>query len=204
MTQRTFTMRQFLGFIGIVAVLTALLRLGWVNTSHRTYSVLVVVVPALLMYCCFTVSNHIRSFLAPDWKTSFIVKSILFIVLAVNMYVLWARFRILSYCFAFDERYPREFPYPDQLLEEYHHYLDVTNPVEPGFIKIHAEYPRLHRHLDVVAVLMIATTAAVAGLVIPNLSWHAIRSILTGLCWWCRGTKAHTQSSDADHIDAHQ
>jgi len=90
-------------------------------------------------------------------------------MIAAAGYASWARHRISSYSFVSDDSYPRAFPFPDNLLEAYHEYLDVMHPVGPNEMKIHGEYPRLQRHLDVLALLSIAIAAVATGVAIPQL-----------------------------------
>lgn len=174
-THRQYTMRNLLGFISVLAVLFVLLRLGWTNTSRRTYSVLVFVIPLLLAYCCYSSTAYVTSLFLCGRKTRVALLAILVLLVAATGYVLWARYRISSASFAFDPKYPRGLPFPDEFIEAYHIPLDLANPAPPGFFKLHAEYPRLQRHLDVLSLLCVAITASVAGGKIPTSAYRDLR-----------------------------
>jgi hypothetical protein len=177
MSNRQVTIRQLLGFTFLIAVLIGLLRLWWTNTSYRLYSMLIVVIPILLSYCCYTTGSVVSQLFPALGKARRILLPLDFLVATVTGYVLWARSRVANADFAFDPSYPRAFPFPDKLLEAYHDYLDVTHPAN-GFIKMHAEYPLLMWHVDILSLLCIAMTAIVVGIAIPKPSWQPLLSHL--------------------------
>jgi hypothetical protein len=177
-SDRHFTTRQLLGFVAVLAVLIGLLRLGWISTSGRMYSVLVVVIPILLVHCGYTIGSWIAVLFERVARMRPFFLPIALFLLAATGYVLWARYRTVSYQFVED---PRTLPFPDEFLYAYHDYLDVTHPA-PGLLKIHGEVPRLHDHLDRLALFGIALTAVIFGMAMPRSSWrrfaNAIRHLL--------------------------
>lgn len=58
--------------------------------------------------------------------------------------------------------WPRAWPYPDEWLLRWHDRLDAAHP-EPGAIKMHGEWPRLHFHLlGLVSASLILTVSGAA------------------------------------------
>jgi hypothetical protein len=63
-----------------------------------------------------------------------------------------------------DPLFPRSFPYPDAILEQYADWLDARNPARPGTIKIHGEYYTILEHLTLSILVSSALSSFFVGL----------------------------------------
>jgi hypothetical protein len=91
------------------------------------------------------------------------VSVVLAAVLAVTIYVAWAHYRVRYFSYyTFD----KDFPYPDPWIGALYRWFDVRNPVPPGSLKVHGEFPRVTWLLGT----LISILAAVAGLLL-GLLW---------------------------------
>ena len=68
-----------------------------------------------------------------------------------------------------DPRWPRPFPYPDQLLYALERKYDAVFPVEPGYIKLHGEFDRVRWTLWWAAVPPHLIALASAGMLCTRL-----------------------------------
>jgi hypothetical protein len=74
---------------------------------------------------------------------------ILLIAIGLCCYGIWALLRWTDDSLPFNyTNWPRPFPYPDELLERYGHWLDLRNPAPAGHIKIHGELYGVWEHLQ--------------------------------------------------------
>lgn len=92
--------------------------------------------------------------------------------LIATIYLSWALHRVSGEVMMSDTQWPRSWPYPDEWLLVWQSDLDVAHPVQPGYIKLHGELPRLRLYLW---------------------SWTFVASIAmaAGLCWRIWSSKRH-------------
>ncbi len=92
------------------------------------------------------------------------VSVILAAVVAATIYVAWAYYRARFFVyFTFD----KGLPYPDPWIIALYRWFDVRNPVTPGSLKMHGEFPRVAWALGTLILIL----AAVAGLLL-GLLWN--------------------------------
>jgi hypothetical protein len=90
----------------------------------------------------------------------------LLLAAAMAVYALWARYR--WFALAEDALDPRPGPYPDEMLIEFHNWLDEKYPPPPGAIKIHGAFYTVAFLLNVSAWSASAVTAALLGMLWPT------------------------------------
>jgi hypothetical protein len=89
---------------------------------------------------------------------------------ASTCYLLWAHQRWVDFPdYVDDPVYPRSFPYPDEILLQYHNWLDARNPPPPKYLKFHGEFYTVMEHLHYAIIAGIAAAFFVFGLIAPIL-----------------------------------
>lgn len=81
------------------------------------------------------------------------------------LYCGWALYR-MGAAGMLDPNWPRPFPYPDTLLDQYHTWLDARYPASAGTLKLHGEIFRVRLTLWAICA---AFTAVLVFAVLPAL-----------------------------------
>lgn len=75
-----------------------------------------------------------------------------------------------------DPLWPRPYPYPDQLLVDWHNWWDRLHPPPPDTFKIHGEHYTVLRFLNVIVASACALLGTVCGFCFPDVSVYSATS----------------------------
>jgi hypothetical protein len=180
-----FSLRSMLIVILVCAVLLAFFpQIRWIlggkTTHYRISAILipgVIAVAAFLLGCRLAQASR-RSLRS---KSAKLLLCPLFVVACFACsYAIWGRRRVLT-LLAWEESRP--LPYPDTAILAFHDWLDARNPPPPGFFKIHGEFYTVWLIADSVVLVLIAATAVLAGLLVPEVPTKIAASRASQWLW---------------------
>ena len=160
-----FTLRSMLVAVFAISILVANRRGILLVTSALFWPATIGITGS-----CFLLGRSTQPVLMPDSSGTLrrsIAFLLLFAFLVISAMMLWVRYRWLGIeDFSFFPVQP--FPYPDEMLLAYHHWLDVKYPA-PRSIKIHGECETVRFTVNVLAWVACSLFGFQTGLVSRNL-----------------------------------
>jgi hypothetical protein len=147
----------------------------WVHESGPAYDIAVVIAPLAVATVAYLIGQA-GSGLVDSVPGRRVIRSALWVVLAgilaATCYAIWARYRWVNFLVFTGSK---TWPYPDPALMRYHGWLDARNPPPPGCFKLHGEFFAVLNRLDQLALALIASAAAILGILAPKLPRHLVR-----------------------------
>lgn len=108
-----------------------------------------------------------------------------FILLAGLLFVFWVRYR--WFMMAYDDIWPRTFPYPDTILLAFHDWIDAQFPPEAGAFKIHGEFYTVLMCLNLFALANCIVVGVSLGLICRKDNWLGVdfwkQQIVMAFAW---------------------
>jgi hypothetical protein len=175
MRERQFTLRTSMAVIAAVGLL-----LAWVRSQGSFRYALIVASHSVVAWglCLVTPIAVARVFgpSARGRRGRVVALSLLAIVLPVSLYLAWGQYRTM-HVFESGLELDRGFPYPDRAINGLARWFDARNPVTPGMIKLHGEYPAVGFILGMLALGFTCLTGFLLGVLWKSLTSHLGRSI---------------------------
>ncbi|HJQ80841.1 MAG TPA: hypothetical protein VJ828_12835 [Lacipirellulaceae bacterium] len=166
-----FGLRSLLIIVALVALgctfLPSALAYHPESLRFRVAAALFTLPSALIAFAFGTICAHLTCAIMSIRIVRYSAWMLLVLIWALTCYLVWAHQRWLYFD---DPFYPRLLPYPDELLQKYHNWLDARNPAAAGHIKIHGEFYTVMEHLHFTIFAAIIVAFFMLGLIAPNVA----------------------------------
>lgn len=184
-----FSLRSILVLVVLVALGCVLAPIWLIDfpftaTSCAIFPIAVSII-AMLALCTGAVCGYPARFMLGRTACRLLGWTVFSLIVVATGYLAWV-FSRESHVTAIweDPLYPRPFPYADEVLERYSHWLDARNPAPLGTIKIHGEYYTILEHLKWSIIAGIASMFFVLGFLAPNFMAHFQLRLRRALSWF--------------------
>jgi hypothetical protein len=174
MREHQFTLRT-----SMVVIAALGLVLAWVRSQGSFgYAMIVASHSVVAWGLCLVTAIVIARVFGPTVRGRrgrLAVLGLLAIVLPASLYLAWGQYRTMH---VFESRLEldRGFPYPDRAINGLARWFDARNPVTPGMIKLHGEYPAVGFILGMLALGFTSLSGLLLGMFSKSLSARLSRS----------------------------
>jgi hypothetical protein len=172
MRDRRLTLRMSMTLILAWGIL-----LAWVRSQRSLGHVLAAVSHSIIAWgLCFVSAFALAWVFGPIMRGRggrATVSSVLTIAVLVSLYVAWAYHRAM---YDFVDGLNQGFPYPDPAIARLLRWFDARNPVRPGSLKVHGEFPRVTFVLGMLVLIGVSFAGFLLGINYkqPKSQWHEL------------------------------